>query len=78
MKSYLLPQGFPASVAPQYSPYMAWRGVQYFFGGAINVFTTRSLLGALGVGGKYAGEAAAAINWVLKDGAGTDVHYCML
>lgn len=31
--SYLLPNGFPDSVAPQYAPYMAWRGVQYFFGG---------------------------------------------
>lgn len=49
---------------------MTWRGVQYFFGGAIAVYTTKSLLGALGVGGKYTGEAAAAINWVLKDGAG--------
>lgn len=30
---YLLPQGFPDSVAPQYAGYMTWRGVQYFFGG---------------------------------------------
>jgi hypothetical protein len=30
-------QGFPSSVAPQYAPYMAWRGVQYMFGGAISV-----------------------------------------
>ncbi|KAG2430432.1 hypothetical protein HXX76_009956 [Chlamydomonas incerta] len=68
--SYLLPNGFPDSVAPQYAPYMAWRGVQYFFGGAISVFTTQSLLGALGVAGRFSGEAAAAINWVIKDGAG--------
>lgn len=32
-QSYLLPQGFPDSVAPQYSSYMFWRGVQYLFGG---------------------------------------------
>ncbi len=69
-KSYMLPQGFPDSVAPQYAPYMFWRGVQYFFGGAMSVFTTKSLLGALGVAGKMGGEAAAAINWVVKDGAG--------
>ena len=68
--AYLLPNGFPESVAPQYASYMAWRGVQYFFGGAMSVFTTKSLLGALGVAGKYTGEAAAAINWVIKDGAG--------
>lgn len=70
MSGYLLPQGFPDSVAPQYASYMGWRGCQYFFGGAMSVFTTRSLLGALGVGGRHAGEAAAAINWVMKDGAG--------
>lgn len=34
---------------------MSWRGVQYFFGGAISVFTTKSLLSALGVS-KGAGE----------------------
>ena len=69
-QSYLLPQGYPESVAPEYTRYMAWRGCQYFFGGAISVFTTRSLLGALGVGGRRSGEAAAALNWVVKDGAG--------
>lgn len=67
---YLLPQGFPDSVAPQYAKYMTWRGVQYFFGGAMSVFTTRSLLRAVGVANKHSGEAAAAINWVVKDGAG--------
>ena len=33
--------------------------------GAMSVFTTRSLLAALGMQ-KHSGEAAAAINWVLK------------
>lgn len=70
LASYLLPQGFPDSVAPQYATYMGWRGVQYFFGGAMSVFTTRSLLRALGVANRHAGEGAAAINWVVKDGAG--------
>lgn len=69
-RNYILPQGFPDSVAPQYATYMTWRGIQYFFGGAISVYTTRSLLGALGVAGRRSGEAAAAIHWVLKDGAG--------
>lgn len=53
ISSYLLPQGFPDSVAPQYATYMSWRGVQYFFGGAMSVFTTQSLLGALGVAGRH-------------------------
>eukprot|EP01025_Chloroclados_australasicus_P059954 TRINITY_DN7628_c0_g1_i10.p2 TRINITY_DN7628_c0_g1~~TRINITY_DN7628_c0_g1_i10.p2 ORF type:complete len:471 (+),score=68.99 TRINITY_DN7628_c0_g1_i10:186-1598(+) len=70
VNSYLLPAGYPDSVAPQYAPYMFWRGVQYFFGGTISVFTTRCLLTALGLKSRRAGEAAAAINWVVKDGAG--------
>ena len=41
--SFLVPQGYPDSVSPQYTEYMAWRGVQYFFGGALSLFTTRAL-----------------------------------
>jgi hypothetical protein len=67
---YLLPAGYPDSCAPQLSSYMIWRGVQYFFGGALSVLTTRSLLTSLGVANKHAPEASAAINWVIKDGAG--------
>ncbi|PSC70770.1 histidine-tRNA cytoplasmic isoform B [Micractinium conductrix] len=67
---YLLPQGYPDSVAPQYAPYMRARAWQYLFGGALSVFTTRSLLSSLGVANKASGEAAAAINWAVKDGAG--------
>lgn len=67
-KSYLLPEGWPESVAKGYAPYMGWRAIQHFFGGAMGVFTTRSLLASLGVG--RPGTSAAAINWVLKDGAG--------
>ncbi len=33
--------------------WQGWRGVQYFFGGAMSVFTTQSLLGALGVAGRH-------------------------
>ena len=36
----------------------------------MSVFTTRSLLASLGVANKHSSEAAAAINWVVKDGAG--------
>ena len=38
--------------------------------GAMSVFTTKSLLSSLGVSNKRSSEGAAAINWVLKDGAG--------
>ncbi|CAI5536645.1 unnamed protein product [Closterium sp. Naga37s-1] len=73
-KTNFLPEGFPDSVAPSFVPYMRWRALQYFFGGAMGVFTTRSLLHALGVsrgaGGGGAAASALAVNWVLKDGAG--------
>ena len=66
--SFLLPDGYPHTVTQSFTPYMQWRAVQYFFGGALGVFTTRSLMASLGVG--QAGSKAAALNWVLKDGAG--------
>ncbi|KAH9550366.1 hypothetical protein CY35_10G068100 [Sphagnum magellanicum] len=66
----MLPEGYPESVAPAYTPYMQWRAAQYFFGGAMAVFTTRSLLHALGVSRRGATSSAVAVNWVIKDGAG--------
>lgn len=55
-RRYLLPEGFPESVAPQYAEYMGWRGVQYFFGGAISVFTTKSLISVSTDCGKWGHE----------------------
>ena len=55
---WLLPAGYPSSCSPQVGPYMFWRSVQYAFGGAISVLTTRSLLTSLGVANSYAGEAS--------------------
>lgn len=46
--SFLLPDGYPLTVTPTFEPYMRWRAVQYFFGGALGVFTTRSLMASLG------------------------------
>jgi hypothetical protein len=40
--------------------------MQYFFGGAMSVFTTRSLLHALGVSRGSAASSAVAVNWVIK------------
>ncbi|XP_024523497.1 protein root UVB sensitive 6-like isoform X1 [Selaginella moellendorffii] len=69
VRSHVVPEGFPDSVLPCYTPYMQWRCLQYFFGGAMGVFTTRSLLHALGVR-NGASSSAIAVNWVVKDGAG--------
>ncbi|KAJ7564173.1 hypothetical protein O6H91_02G005800 [Diphasiastrum complanatum] len=70
MKSHVIPEGYPDSVAPSYTPYMQWRALQYFFGGAMGVFTTRSLLHAVGASRVGSASSAVAVNWAIKDGAG--------
>ncbi|CAA6660238.1 unnamed protein product [Spirodela intermedia] len=55
IRSYVVPEGFPHS---------------YFFGGAMSVFTTQTLLSSVGVSRNTAASGAVAINWILKDGAG--------
>ncbi|KAG4929121.1 hypothetical protein AAZX31_17G002000 [Glycine max] len=68
--SYVVPEGFPDSVIPSYVPYMTWRALKHFFGGAMGVFTTQTLLSSVGVSRNRAAPGAVAINWILKDGAG--------
>eukprot|EP00250_Pteridium_aquilinum_P024343 c2894_g1_i1 orf=227-2017(+) len=70
VRSCVVPEGFPESVSPSYTPYMRWRALKYLFGGAMSVFTTRSLLQAVGVSHHGAASTAMAVNWVIKDGAG--------
>ncbi|KAM7470236.1 hypothetical protein LguiA_008419 [Lonicera macranthoides] len=70
IRSYVVPEGFPDSVTPSYVPYMTWRALKHFFGGAMGVFTTQTLLNSVGVSRNQAVPGAVAINWILKDGAG--------
>ncbi|KAK7376405.1 hypothetical protein VNO78_34691 [Psophocarpus tetragonolobus] len=70
VRSYVVPEGFPLSVTPSYVPYMSWRALKHFFGGAMGVFTTQTLLSSVGVSRNRATPGAVAINWILKDGAG--------
>ncbi|GAB4847434.1 Protein root UVB sensitive 6 [Ancistrocladus abbreviatus] len=70
IRSYVVPEGFPESVTSSYVPYMSWRALKHFFGGAIGVFTTQTLLSSVGVSRNKAAPGAVAINWILKDGAG--------
>ncbi|KAH9684462.1 protein root UVB sensitive 6 [Citrus sinensis] len=70
IRSYVVPDGFPDSVTPSYVPYMTWRALKHFFGGAMGVFTTQTLLNSVGVSRNRATPGAVAINWILKDGAG--------
>lgn len=70
VRSYVVPEGFPHTVSPSYVPYMTWRALKHFFGGAMGVFTTQTLLNSVGVSRNRATPGAVAINWILKDGAG--------
>ncbi|KAE8695531.1 Protein root UVB sensitive 6 [Hibiscus syriacus] len=70
VRSYVVPEGFPDSVTPSYVPYMTWRALKHFFGGAMGVFTTQTLLSSVGISRNRATPGAVAINWILKDGAG--------
>jgi len=40
--------------------------LQHFFGGAMGVFTTQTLLSSVGVSRNRATPGAVAINWILK------------
>ncbi|KAF8412032.1 hypothetical protein HHK36_004592 [Tetracentron sinense] len=70
IRSYVVPEGFPDNVDSSYVPYMKWRALKHFFGGAMGVFTTQTLLNSVGVSRNRATSGAVAINWILKDGAG--------
>ncbi|KAH9627142.1 hypothetical protein KSS87_018382 [Heliosperma pusillum] len=70
IRSYVVPEGFPDSVSSSYVPYMRWRALKHFFGGAMGVFTTQSLLSSVGISRNFGAPGAVAINWILKDGAG--------
>lgn len=70
IRSYVVPEGFPDTVTPSYVPYMTWRALKHFFGGAMGVFTTQALLSSVGFSKHRAVPGAVAINWILKDGSG--------
>lgn len=66
---YLLPEGYPSSVAPNYIGYAKYQSVAMCLSSAAGVLSTQSLFYAMGLG---AGSIpfAAALNWVIKDGMG--------
>lgn len=66
---HVLPQGYPASVAPSYSQYAAWSAVGSTASAAAGVLSMQALLHAVGAGAG-AVPMAAALQWVVKDGLG--------
>ena len=64
-------RGFlPERARGNYVEYAQWRSAQRVFSSAIGVLSTQSLLRAVGLSARTALPAAAATNWVLKDGLG--------
>ena len=63
---------FPAreSVTEDYWEYAKFRFLQRMASSCITVFATQQMLAAIGMGASRRLPAAAAINWVLKDGLG--------
>jgi len=57
-------------VTPDYWHYVSWRASHRLFSSMLGIFATQSLLSAVGIGAQRSLPAAAAINWVLKDGLG--------
>lgn len=70
LKEVFLPQGYPDSVHPDYTPYQIWDTVQAFASTIMGTLTTHSIMQGVGVGEAAATPLAAAITWVLKDGTG--------
>ena len=60
----------PADVTPDYWAYARWRAGHRLCSSMLTNFATQSLLVAVGVGARRSLPAAAAANWLLKDGLG--------
>ncbi|CAK9812406.1 RUS family member 1 [Anthophora quadrimaculata] len=69
-KEVFLPQGYPDSVHPDYTPYQIWDTVQAFASTIMGTLTIHSIMQGVGVGEATATPLAATITWILKDGTG--------
>ena len=67
---HMLPKGYPHSVSAPYTPYSQYTFVQCLASTASGVLSMQCLLFAVGLGQPLAVPAAAAVQWVMKDGLG--------
>jgi len=67
---HMLPKGYPHSVSAPYAPYSQYTFVQCLASTASGVLSMQCLLFAVGLGQPLAVPAAAAVQWVMKDGLG--------
>ena len=72
LRAIFLPAGYPASVSPDYAPFIRWHLGSLVFRNVLEVLTAQSLLVALGMGSTPGAlPLTAATKWVLKDGVGS-------
>eukprot|EP00753_Platysulcus_tardus_P008664 PLAT16156.1.p1 GENE.PLAT16156.1~~PLAT16156.1.p1 ORF type:complete len:458 (-),score=148.25 PLAT16156.1:74-1423(-) len=69
-RELFLPIGYPTSVRPEYLQFQAWDTLQALCSYLRGILTTQAILEGVGVGQETASPLAAAISWVLRDGAG--------
>ncbi|CAL4938233.1 unnamed protein product [Urochloa decumbens] len=62
-----VPEGFPASVTPDYVPFQMWDTLQGLSTYIRAMLSTQALLGAIGVGEQSATVIGATFQWFLRD-----------
>nr|XP_011465444.1 PREDICTED: protein root UVB sensitive 4 [Fragaria vesca subsp. vesca] len=60
----------PKQVSENYMSYVKWKFLHRVFSSALQVLATQAMFRAIGIGYSRSLPAAAALNWVLKDGLG--------
>ncbi|KAI9165560.1 hypothetical protein LWI28_016279 [Acer negundo] len=60
----------PKQVSENYMGYVKWKFLHRVFSSALQVLATQAMFRAIGIGYSRSLPAAAALNWVLKDGLG--------
>ncbi|KAM1062979.1 hypothetical protein EV1_026982 [Malus domestica] len=60
----------PKQVSGSYMDYVKWKFLHRVFSSALQVLATQAMFRAIGIGFSRSLPAAAALNWILKDGLG--------
>lgn len=60
----------PKQVSGNYMGYVKWKFLHRLFSSALQVLATQAMFRAIGIGHSRSLPAAAALNWVMKDGLG--------
>lgn len=70
LQKSLISTFIPDGAGSDYWSYCRWRAAHRVFSAIMGTMSTQAMLTAIGVGSSRAIPAAAALNWVLKDGLG--------